>query len=330
MNWLTNDKFADAREKDISWVEIADHFAKGLTLAAEQGEAARTRYQKEAARHTGYSIGMLRNMTATRDWLRTILNDRYRHLHLSDDTVAKSFTALDLIRRLDAHHAHKAEDYLSRLGTATGVRVSALRTELKEIARQYEAARTLPSPKEAEVFQPHVGPQVVEEKMVVRHVRPSLAQIRSWRTMEVMNDIAKLLPLLSGDVNHFARPEGVSPIGVRATAVAWLDEDMTQGDAFEVVNAGHGLSRSTLSDHVTRAIASSRFFRRHYLAFTSDSEPDMVYRTKESLEMLKVPAVGVVWFGHKGKEAILLKPTGSPAPDCRERLKDICKLGHWQ
>lgn len=330
MDWLTNDKFSDARGKDIPWTEIADHFAKGLKAAAEQGEAARTRYQKNAARHTGYSIGMLRNMAATRDWLRAGLRDRFRHVELSDDIVAKSFTALDLIRRLDVHVAGKAEDYLSRLGTATGVRVSTLRTELKEIARKYEAARTMPPHEMVETFQPHEGPQIIEEKRVIRNVRPSLAQMRSWRTMEAMDDITKLLPLLSGNVYRFGRPDGVSPIGVRATAVAWLDDDMTEADAFEVVNAGHGLSRSTLSDHVTRAIASSRFFRRHYLAFTSDSEPDMVYRTKESLEMLKVPAVGVIWFGYKGKEAILLKPTGSPAPDCRDRLKDICKLGHWQ
>jgi hypothetical protein len=72
------------------------------------------------------------------------------------------------------------------------------------------------------------------------------------------------------------------------------------------------LGRSTLSDHVSRVIASSRFFRRHYIAFTSDSEPEAAYRTKESLEMLKVPAVGVIWFRHKGEEAVLLKPACRP------------------
>ena len=52
MNWLTDDKFAGAREKDVAWTEIARHFADGIENAARQGEAARTRYQKDAARHT--------------------------------------------------------------------------------------------------------------------------------------------------------------------------------------------------------------------------------------------------------------------------------------
>jgi hypothetical protein len=47
--------------------------------------------------------------------------------------------------------------------------------------------------------------------------------------MEAMDDIAKLLPIISGEVHHFGRPDGVSPIGVRATAIAWLDADLTLG-----------------------------------------------------------------------------------------------------
>ncbi|MBX9645540.1 MAG: hypothetical protein K2X57_00620 [Xanthobacteraceae bacterium] len=329
MEWLTDAKFADAIKKDLPWIEVAHRFGEGLTQAAQGGEAARTRYQKDAARFTGYSIGMLRNLAATLQWMRTSKS----HLHLPEEVVLKSFTALDLIRRLDVYHPGKADYFLSRLGTATGVRVSALRAELRSIARDRDRARRPTD----DVAKPVVAEEIelVEAEprqmlLAARPVRPSLAQMRSWRSMSAMDDIAKLLPILSGEVHHFGRPEGVAPIGIRATAIAWLDADMTEGDAFEIVNAGHGLSRSTLSDHVSRAIASSRFFRRHFLAFTSDSEPDMVYRTKESLEMLKIPAVGVVWFGHTGKDAILLMPKDSPTPDCRHRLKEICKLGHWQ
>lgn len=328
MDWLTNDKFANAREKGLSWTEIARHFADGLEKAAQRGEAARTRYQKDAARHTGYSIGMLRNMAATYDW---VLKTQQRS-PIPNDLVEKSLTALDLIRRLDVHNAGLAEKYLGRLGTTTGVRVSALRAELKAIARKWEEARRgtkeeASKPAEVEEMQPF---EPAAQVVATTYVKHSLAQVRSWRTMETMNDIAKLLPVVSGAVHHFGRPDGVSPIGIRATAIAWLDADMTAGDAFEVVNAGHGLSRSTLSDHVSRVIASSRFFRRHYVTFTSDSEPELVYKTKESLEALKVPAVGVIWFGYKGEEAILLKPAGTPTPDWRERLHEICKLGHWQ
>jgi hypothetical protein len=330
MSWLTDDKFANSRKKkDRAWTEIAAQFVDGLETAAQAGEAARTRYQKEAARHTGYSIGMLRNMAATLEWVRQAKRQR----EIPDDVVSKSFTALDLIRRLDAHHAGAADQYIFRLTTKTGVRVSALRAELRAIARGTDADRSATSEEKSQPLQKDETPQITAaapQSMMPRHIKPSLAQMRSWRTMEAMDDIAKLLPILSGEVHDFGRPEGVPPIGIRATAIAWLDADMTTGDAFEVVNAGHGLSRSTMSDHVSRAIASSRYFRRHFLAFTSDSEPNLVYRTKETLEMLKVPAIGVIWFGHRGKKAILLTPTGAPTPDWRDRFKDICKLGHWQ
>jgi hypothetical protein len=329
MEWLTDVKFADAIKKGLPWTEVAGRFEEGLIKAAEDGEAARTQYQKDAARHTGYSIGMLRNLAATLSWMRTSKS----HVHLADDVVLGSFTALDLIRRLDVYNPGKADHFLTRLGTKTGVRVSALRAELRSIALDREAARR-PSDGAGKVVADEMEISEAEPKQMLlaaSQMRPSLAQMRSWRSMGAMEDIARLLPKLSGDeVHHFGRPEGVSPLGIRATAIAWLDADLTQGDAFEIVNAGHGLGRSTLSDHVSRAIASSRFFRRHFLAFTSDSEPDMVYKAKESIEMLKVPAVGVVWFGHTGEDAIILMAKDSPTPDCRDRLKEICKLGHWQ
>src|SRR5882672_3349077 len=94
--WLTDAKFADAIKKDLPWPEVAGRFEEGLIKAAEGGEAARTRYQKAAAGHTGYSIGMLRNLAATLQWMRTSKS----HLHLPEEVVLKSFTALDLIRRL--------------------------------------------------------------------------------------------------------------------------------------------------------------------------------------------------------------------------------------
>ncbi|WLA83222.1 hypothetical protein [Bradyrhizobium elkanii] len=325
MAWLTDDKFANARGKGVSWIEVAANFAAGLEAASKDGEASRTRYQKDAARHTGYTIGMLRNMAATYEWIR-----RSRpHRAIPEAVVAKSLTALDLIRRLDAHDPGLADRYLSRLDTATGVRVSALRAELRDIARKTE---TPGGDGPQEEFKEIVEPGFVSAPatLVIRRIKPSLAQMRSWRSMEAMDDITKLLPIISGEVFVFGRPDGVSPIGVRASAIAWLDADMTTGDAFEVVNAGHGLNRATLSDHVSRAIASSRFFRQHFLAFTSDSEPELVFKATESVTALKVPALGVLWFGYKGKEAILLKPAGPPAPDCRDRLKEVCKRGHWQ
>jgi len=325
MAWLTDDKFADARAKDLPWTEVASHFAAGLEAASRDGEAARTSYQKEAARHTGYTIGMLRHMAATYEWIRRSKSKRV----IPEAVVLKSYTALDLIRRIDAHDPAMADRYLSRLDTATGVRASALRGELKEIADKRAAARHVQGENRNSepVFEEEVTGSSVELKSF--QTKPSLALIRSRRSADAMNDIAKLLPTICGEVYRFGRPDGISPIGVRASAIAWLDEAMTMGDAFEVVNAGHGLNRSTLSDHVSRAIASSRYFRQTFLAFTSDSEPGLVYKAAESIRMLEIPAVGVLWFGHAGKEAILLKPEGAPLPDRRERLTDICKRGHW-
>jgi hypothetical protein len=241
---------------------------------------------------------------------------------------SSDLTALDLIRRLDAHNEGLADHYLSRLETATGVRVAALRAELRAIARSRESARRLPGDGQPKHLEEDGEPLV--EGAIMTRLSPSLAQLRSWRSVEAMNDIANLLPTISGEIHGFGRPDGVSPLGIRASAIAWLDEDMTSGDAFEVVNAGPGLSRSTLSDHVSRVIASSRFFRQHFLAFTSDSEPELVFKAKESVELLKVPAVGVLWFGKKGEDAILLKPNGPPMPDWRDRLTDICRRGHWR
>ncbi len=55
-----------------------------------------------------------------------------------------------------------------------------------------------------------------------------------------------------------------------------------------------------------------------------------MYKTKESLESLRIPAIGVLWFGHRGSDAILLKADGTPEPDYRDKLGDICKHGHWR
>jgi hypothetical protein len=327
-------KFKKERGAHLAWTELATVFANEASAAeAKGGDAGRIRYQKEISKFTGYTVGMLRGMAATKAWLDKLpLEDRP-----TEQLVSKSFTALDLIRRLDGIDPRQTGELLRKLGKGR-LPVSAIRAELRAAAASREGAGVVADAPMADVDQdgesdasePRPETEASDRMIAVSAAMdwtPSTLQTRQWRQEEALYAIQRELGRLSGEVAKFRKPEGVSPIGVRCAAIAFLDNAMTEGDGFEIVNAAHGLSRATLSDHVSRAIVASRFFRRFFLVFTPDSSPELVNKAVESLVSLEIPAVGVAWFGLQNP--ILLNAEGTPEPDRRHRLEDICRHGHW-
>lgn len=161
--------------------------------------------------------------------------------------------------------------------------------------------------------------------------QPSLignsANIREHKLRATYDLIKMYHKELCGPVHRFERPEGVSPLGIRCSAVAWLDRAMTQCDGFLIVNAQHGLGRSILSSYVSAAIVSSTFFNTFYIVFTADSANDSVIETARALDTLKASTIAVIQVGEKG--GVLRNATGTPVPDRRDQLKDILRRGHW-
>jgi hypothetical protein len=151
---------------------------------------------------------------------------------------------------------------------------------------------------------------------------------RHLRKADAFGKIRQLLPQLSGHFVLFDRPLGTSPPAIRCDAIAWLDNDLTQGDGFEIAYAAHGTGPAAISDLLSRAVVASSFFRRHFLVFTPGSSSELVHRAIESLKVLQANSIGVVMleeFGHK----ILRSPKGPPVPDRRKMLQIICPGGRW-
>ena len=275
---LKDPEFKNARSRKVSWLLIAEAFSRGSGIAvAAAGEAGRTRFQSEASRFTGYSVGILRGYAATAEWPAKLPpNDR-----LDNEAALRSFTVLDLIRRVYAVDRESASDLISTLKNGR-LSVSSVRAELKHLAlvRPIDGPPVNGSDRIAEArWDSYHLPETTRPVASVRSApKPTIARLRTWRTEDALVGIEKLLERLCRYHYAFLRPEGVSAIGVRCSAIAWLNEEMTEGVGFEVINAADGLSRATLSDHVSRGIVAADISRNFTWCSLKIAHPDLYWR----------------------------------------------------
>jgi hypothetical protein len=298
----------EARKKRAPWTATAS--ALRSSIGTDLGTEERAKLFKAAAKISGYTAGALRRFVATLDFL-----ERFPEQARPDpDTTKDSFTAIEMIQRISRHDAAMGQKLMAELRDEK-IAISKLRLILKDSKIQRLA--------KASVVQAPPAPKFASSN----DERYSAAVARNWRADAAMEDIRRMLLSLSGYVEYFGRPAGTPPMGVRADAIAWLDEGWTKGDGFEVVHAPAPTAKAVVSDRVSRAVVASRFFRRHYIVFTPDSRIDHVHRTVGSLNQLDATSVGVVWL--EAEKPLLRKPSGRPIPDRSKQLSLVCPLGKW-
>ena len=293
------------------WFEIGSRLAWHRDQADDKRKWAET--LKGAARSSGYSVGMLRRFAGAAGFLQSFpIRSRPPAA-----AAARSFAAIEVIERIHGLDAELGLKLLTELGTASPS-VSDLRKVLSDL-------------KQGRVPGPDRTPGAL---LAASGKRGSFADppssygpTRNDRERETMSRLRELLPILSGQVFAFAKPEGSAPPGLRCDAIAWTDRAFTKGDGFEFAYAARGNNRAVLSDLVSRVTVASTLFRRYYVTFSADSLPEQVEAVVESLDLLDARSVGVVFLARP--KPMLRKPKGSPTPDRRDLLAKLCPKGRW-
>ena len=289
-----------------SWVEVASMFRKGV----EAGGPAPGSFQREAVAATGYSAGMLKRFAVALTFIES-LPERIRP---KPNVVEASFTALELIERINRRDPGKARELLGKLGQP-GMRVSTIRKELKEVREAKPVEYPPDTTRRVMLFSAPVP-------------RSYAASARRMREEITYERVQNLLPKLSGPIVLFHRPLGVAAAPVRSDAIAWLDENYETADGFEFLYASSAMTETLFSDMLNRAVVAATFFRRYFLVFTDDSDPIFPNRAVHILKLLRASTIGVVALA--AKDPRLLKPKDeAPVPDRRELLKTICPKGRW-
>jgi hypothetical protein len=293
------------------WFEIGSRLAWHRAQANNKKTWAAT--LKDAARSSGYSVGMLRRYTGAATFLKTFpVKSRP-----AAAIVGRSFAAIEVIERIHGLDPQLGSGLLTGLETGSSS-VSDLRKVLSEL-------------KQGRVPRPDQNAGVLLAASAKRGSLPSppsaYGPTRNDRERETMSRLRDLLPVLSGKVFAFAKPEGSAPPGLRCDAIAWTDRAFETGDGFEFAYAGPGSNRASLSDLVSRVTVASTLFRRYYVAFSQDSLPEQVEAVVESLALLDARSVGVVFLARP--KPVLRKAKGKPAPDRRKLLARLCPKGQW-
>lgn len=302
----------DAKRARVPWTTVAVILRQAVGQDTGTSSEFRTRWIREAAGASGYTIGALKRFMAVFDFVSGIPAE----LRPDSEGLAASFTALEMIQRIESHDRQEAMRLLGELRT-TKIPISRLRAALEAAKR-----RRLTRGAEAHQRRP-VGISAGHSTF-----ETSAAGERNLRANATLDLVYRLLPELTGKFEAFQQPLGTAPIGVRCDAIAWLDVKWARGDGFESVHAPGPVSRSVVSDRVTRAIVASRFFRRFYLVFTPESSGEHVHRAASALDQLEAKSVGVVWLG--AELPIVRKRSGPPVPDWSDRLAAVCPGGKWK
>lgn len=296
-----------ARERRVPWIDIAEIIAK--TVGPESGVSSdqRALWLNQAAVASGYTPGALRRFVNVLTFLRRIPERKRPDRQI----IENSFTAIEMIQRISRHDPVEADRLLGEIGTRR-LTISRLRLALKgstaELSGHASRARRRTLTPEGRLV-------------------PSVAGERNWRIDAALGELYRLLPELTGKFEHFGRPLGVAPMGIRCDAVAWIDTEWSRGDGFEIVFAPSSAAKSFVSDRVTRAVVAARFFRRFFIAFTPESSEAHVGRVVQALNLLDAKSVGVVRLGVAAP--LIRKRTGKSDPDWSDRLSGICPGGHW-
>lgn len=303
------DGLVDARDRRVSWTEVASLLKRSIDANASSKTDQRSRLLKEAAASSGYTAGALRRFLNTFEYLETLPFE----LRPDGNVAKKSFAAIEMIRRIAGHDAEEAKRLLGDLKKKR-IPVSELRKALKD-----SKERSLS--KERAVAEPR--PVFFSDA----RIPGGAASERNWRVNAGLRLLSQLLPELTGKYESFQQPLGNAPIGVRCDAIAWLDAKWTKGDGFELLHGPTSVSKAVVSDRVTRAIVASRFFRRFYIVFTPDSSPERVHRAAQALEQLDARSVGVVWL--RAEKPLIRPRSGPPSPDWTDKLALVCPGGGW-
>jgi hypothetical protein len=296
---------AGAKSRHVPWTDVARSVRDGMQeIRLTQGAQAVGRFQKEAAAGSGYSVGALKRFLARLEFL-----DKLPDGHRPPPEIANSaFTAIEIIERICRHDVQKGRELLLRLNKGKTIVVSELRKILNNLTKS--------------------TPPMTSGPVLMAHHYSYAAAERHSRKADAFEKLRQLLPELSGKIELFSKPIGTSPPAIRCDAIAWLDNELTQGDGFEIAYAAHGTGIAAISDLLSRAVVASSLFRRHYLVFTEGSSSTLAARVIESLKVLQANSIGVVMLEESGHQ-ILRKPKGPPVPDRRKMLRTICPGGRW-
>ncbi|SDO48471.1 hypothetical protein SAMN05444050_4250 [Afipia sp. GAS231] len=303
----SKERLTGAKKAKRSWVEVASLFRKGLEESGGSGGAA---FQRETATNSGYTVGMLKRFVVALNFIES-LPERTKP---KPTVVEASFTAIELIERINRRNPAKAREILGTLGQP-GTRVSAIRKELKNLRDEVPLE-----------FNPHPARRMTLVSAPVP--RSYAASARRMREEITYEKVEALLPKLSGPIVVFHRPLGVAVAPVRTDAIAWLDENYETADGFEFIYAPSSMTETLFSDQLNRAVVAATFFRRYFLVFTADSDSRFPRRAIDILKLLEAGTIGVVELAAKDPRP--LKPKDEPpVPDRRGMLKKICPQGRW-
>jgi hypothetical protein len=300
---------SDARKRRVTWTDVA-RVLKQTIGGAQTDQGLRARLLRKAASASGYTTGALRRFLNTFDYLESIPED----IRPDEKLANESFTAIEMIQRIASHDEQEAVRLLGEFRTSK-VPVSKLRLALKDSKERSLSKGNAHGSR----------PVVISESR--SNPGSSSASERNWRVNAGLRLLNQLLPQLTGKYESFQQPLGNAPVGVRCDAIAWLDGKWTKGDGFELVHAPVSVSKSVVSDRVTRAIVASRFFRRFHLVFTPDSGFEQVHRAAQALDQLDVRSVGVVWL--QAEKPLIRARSGPPSPDWTDKLAKVCPRGKW-
>ena len=268
-----------------SWVEVASLFRKKL----EEGGFAWPESQQTFAMTWGLSVGMPKRFAVALAFVES-LPERSRP---KPNVVESSFTAIELIERINRRDPRKARELLGKLGQP-GMRISAIRQELKNVLGGIPLERT--SRRGVPVSTP--SSRVLAAPIPAQ--RSFAASARRVREETTYEKVEGLLPKLSGPIVLFHRPLGVAAAPMRCDAIAWADDHYETADGFEFLYAPTLMSETQFSDQLNRAVVAATFFRRYFLVFSADSDPEFARRAVHLLGLLRASTVGVVALAEKG------------------------------